>query len=155
MRATASAGRNPWPTRARPPWPRERARLLPDQVSPPEGTFAGELMPFQQEGLAFLLRSRRALLADEMGLGKTVQALAFLAATAALPALIIAPPHLIRNWQREAERFLTLEGGVRVHVIKGLTPYPLPPADLYIMPLPAAARLEGDPARVRLSHRDL
>ena len=111
---------------------RERARLLPDQVSPPEGTFAGELMPFQQEGLAFLLRSRRALLADEMGLGKTVQALAFLAATAALPALIIAPPHLIRNWQREAERFLTLAGGVRIHVIKGLTPYPLPPADLYI-----------------------
>ena len=111
---------------------RERARLLPDQVSPPEGTFAGELMPFQQEGLAFLLRSRRALLADEMGLGKTVQALAFLAATAALPALIVAPPHLIRNWQREAERFLTLEGGVRIHVLKGLTPYPLPPADLYI-----------------------
>ena len=111
---------------------RERARLLPDQVSPPEGTFAGELMPFQQEGLAFLLRSRRALLADEMGLGKTVQALAFLAATAALPALIIAPPHLIRNWRREAERFLRLEGGVRIHVIKGLTPYPLPPADLYI-----------------------
>ena len=111
---------------------RERARLLPDQVSPPEGTFSGELMPFQQEGLAFLLRSRRALLADEMGLGKTVQALAFLAATAALPALIIAPPHLIRNWQREAERFLTLEGGVRIHVIKGLSPYPLPPADLYI-----------------------
>ena len=111
---------------------RERARLLPDQVSPPEGTFAGELMPFQQEGLAFLLRSRRALLADEMGLGKTVQALAFLASTAALPALIVAPPHLIRNWQREAERFLTLEGGVRIHVLKGLTPYPLPPADLYI-----------------------
>lgn len=111
---------------------KERARLLPGSVTPPEGTFAGELMPFQREGLAFLLRSRRALLADEMGLGKTVQALAFLAATAALPALIIAPPHLVRNWQREAERFLTLKDGVRIHVLHGLTPYALPPADLYI-----------------------
>lgn len=65
-----------------------------------------------------------------MGLGKTVQALAFLAATAAYPAIIIMPPHLVRNWQREISRFLP--GNPRVHVIKGLTPYPLPEADIYI-----------------------
>jgi len=65
-----------------------------------------------------------------MGLGKTVQALSFLATTAAYPAIIIMPPHLVRNWQREVERFLP--GDIRVHVIKGLTPYDLPEADIYI-----------------------
>ena len=46
-------------------------------------------------------------LADEMGLGKTVQALAFLATTSAYPAVLVVPPHLIRNWQRELARFLS------------------------------------------------
>ena len=87
-------------------------------------------MPFQKEGLAFLLGANRALLADEMGLGKTVQALAYLAATAGFPALLVVPPHLVRNWTRETERFLVMEGGVRVHVIRGLTPYKLPEADV-------------------------
>ena len=90
-------------------------------------------MPFQREGLGFLASSRRASLADEMGLGKTVQALAFLASLAAFPALVVAPPHLVRNWQSEAQRFLRLSGGVRVHVFKGLTPYAPPPADLYVI----------------------
>ena len=90
-------------------------------------------MPFQQQGLAFLLSTDRALLADEMGLGKTVQALAYLATTAGFPAVLVVPPHLVRNWQREAERFLEMEGGVRVHVIRGLKPYDLPEADIYII----------------------
>ncbi len=109
---------------------REEARRLPPVATPPADAFHGELMPFQQEGLAFLLRARRCLLADEMGLGKTVQALAFLASTAAYPALIITPPHLIRSWTREIERFLG--SGLRVHVLRGLKPYDLPPADIYL-----------------------
>ena len=112
---------------------REQRLSAPEYAVPPEGTFAGELMPFQQQGLAFLLASRRALLADEMGLGKTVQALGFIASLAAFPALLVVPPHLVRNWRREAERFMQLPDGVRVHVIRGLTPYQLPPADLYII----------------------
>ncbi len=112
---------------------RERQRVAPEYATPPEGSFNGELMPFQQQGLAFLLGNDRALLADEMGLGKTVQALAWLATTAAYPALLVVPPHLMRNWQREMERFLKLAGGVRIHVIRGLKPYPLPEADVYII----------------------
>lgn len=112
---------------------REQRLAAPETASPPREAFAGELMPFQQEGLGYLLSSRRALLADEMGLGKTVQALAFLATLAAFPALIVVPPHLVRGWQKEAERFLRLDGGVRIHVIKGLKPYDLPEADLYIV----------------------
>ena len=80
-----------------------------------------------------MLSTRRCLLADEMGLGKTVQALAFLATTAAYPAILVVPPHLIRNWQREVERFLSPDGRLRVHVIRGLKPYALPEADIYII----------------------
>ena len=113
---------------------RARAATLPRRAVPPEGSFAGELRPFQQEGLSFLLATPRALLADEMGLGKTVQALSCLAATGALPALLVVPPHLVRNWERETARFLRVAGQApRVHVIRGLKPYALPAADVYII----------------------
>ena len=112
---------------------REQALSMPETATPPAETFAGELLPFQKQGLGFLLSTRRCLLADEMGLGKTVQALAFLATAAAYPAILVVPPHLIRNWQREVERFLSPDGRLRVHVIKGLTPYALPEADIYII----------------------
>ena len=112
---------------------REQALRMPQTATPPAGSFSGELLPFQKQGLAFLLSTRRCLLADEMGLGKTVQALAFLATTAAYPAILVVPPHLIRNWQREVERFLSPDDRLRVHVIRGLTPYALPEADIYII----------------------
>ena len=113
---------------------RERAALMPEMQEPPEGSFNGRLMSFQQEGLAFLLQHDRCLLADEMGLGKTVQALAWLAATQSFPVLIIPPAHLTRNWQEEAGRFLLIRGEKpRIHVIRGLKPYDLPEADIYVM----------------------
>ncbi|MBQ8202598.1 MAG: DEAD/DEAH box helicase [Clostridia bacterium] len=113
---------------------RELASRLPERMTPPEGTFTGELRPFQQEGLAFLMQHDRCLLADEMGLGKTVQALSYLAATDSFPALVIPPAHLTRNWTEEACRFLRLHGEPpRVHVIRGLKPYELPEADIYVM----------------------
>ena len=112
---------------------REEALKMPETAQPPKESFSGELLPFQQQGLGFMLSARRCLLADEMGLGKTVQALAFLATTAAYPAVLVVPPHLIRNWQREVERFLSPDGRLRVHVIKGLKPYALPEADVYII----------------------
>ena len=114
---------------------REEARLMPVRVAPNPTTFAGKLTSFQEEGLGFLLRTERGLLADEMGLGKTVQALAMLSETGEYPALVIAPPHLMRNWQNEIERFVRKPDGspLTVHVIKGLKPYQLPEADIYLM----------------------
>lgn len=113
---------------------KEKAARMPSAATPPEGSFTGTLMSFQQEGLGFLLQHDRCLLADEMGLGKTVQALAWLASTGSFPVLVIPPAHLTRNWQEEATRFLRLNGQTpRVHIIKGLKPYDLPEADVYIM----------------------
>lgn len=113
---------------------REAAARLPLRSNPPEGAFNGKLREFQKEGLSFLLANERTLLADEMGLGKTVQALACLASTGDLPALLVVPPHLMRNWECEISRFLRIEGrSAKVCVIKGLKPYELPEADIYII----------------------
>ena len=113
---------------------REAALKLPVRSNPPEGAFDGTLREFQKEGLSFLLANERTLLADEMGLGKTVQALACLAATGDLPALLVVPPHLMRNWESEVNRFVRIAGKApRVCVIKGLKPYDLPQADVYII----------------------
>ncbi len=113
---------------------REQALKMPKRSKPPAGTFEGELREFQQEGLSFLLTNPRTLLADEMGLGKTVQALSCLAASGSLPALIVVPPHLVRNWEAETRRFLRVEGKEpRICTIKGLKPYALPEADVYLI----------------------
>lgn len=113
---------------------REEALKLPPRCNPPAGTFTGELRTFQKEGLSFLLANERTLLADEMGLGKTVQALACLAATGDMPALLVVPPHLMRNWESETKRFLRVNGQApRVCVLKGLKPYAPPEAEVYII----------------------
>lgn len=120
-----------------------RLNKRPETVEPPL-EFIGNLREFQKEGLSYLIGTGRSLLADEMGLGKTLQALAFLATEEAYPALIVVPPHLIKNWQAEIQRFvrLPLNGQLpledtnpagSVHVIKGLKPYKLPPASIYII----------------------
>lgn len=124
---------------------RERINKEPLKITPSEITFRGELREFQKEGVGFLLQNSRALLADEMGLGKTVQTLAYLSEEKLYPALLIVPPHLILNWEREINRFLRIpptdteivdklaERVARVHIIRGLKPYELPPADIYII----------------------
>ena len=114
---------------------RELALRMPEKVEPNPTAFLGKLTDFQKEGLGFLLRSERCLLADEMGLGKTVQALAMLSQTGEYPAIVVAPPHLMRNWEKEIHRFVQKPDGEKltVHVIKGLKPYSLPKADIYLM----------------------
>lgn len=90
---------------------------------------AGELRPYQQRGVAWLVflssLGLGACLADDMGLGKTVQMLAFLLAERERasgtrkrigPTLLVCPMSVLGNWQREAERFAP---SLRVHVHHG------------------------------------
>ena len=113
---------------------RERARCAPQVLDPSPAFFRGQLMPFQREGAAYLVNTPRALLADEMGLG-TVQALAAVAELQAYPLLLVVPPHLVTNWQREIRSFLRNADGSEptVHVLRGLKPYDLPCAQIYIV----------------------
>jgi SNF2 family DNA or RNA helicase len=110
----------------------------------PKGSFRGKLMPFQKEGLDFLLKtSGQALLADEMGLGKTVQTLAYLCTDQhTLPALVVAPLVTLWNWQNEIEKFMVVKSlkGMfknrdlkpRIVLIRDGKQKKLPEADFYI-----------------------
>jgi len=126
---------------------RNELLTTPKKTTPPPN-FKGTLKEFQKEGLAYLLHNRRTLLGDEMGTGKTPTALAFLAAANAWPALIVVPPHLRRGWTMQSGNFLNLPDPTTretslfkepneipsfVHVIKGLRPYKLPEASIYII----------------------
>ncbi|MEB3334915.1 MAG: DEAD/DEAH box helicase [Cyanobacteriota bacterium] len=94
----------------------------PDPLPAPEG-FAGQLRPYQERGLGWLVFLHRfdqgACLADDMGLGKTIQLLAFLqhlkaAGDLKRPVLLVAPTSVLTNWKREAAGF-TPELEVREH----------------------------------------
>jgi hypothetical protein len=98
-------------------------RLAPKMLLP--------LLPYQEEGVAHLEINRRTLLADEPGLGKTPTSIGFLVHAQAWPALIVVPPHLIRQWPEEIEKFLGK--GCTVHVIKGQKTYKLPLCHVYLM----------------------
>jgi superfamily II DNA or RNA helicase len=74
------------------------------------GRLDGILRPYQKQGVYWMRFLENAglcgLLADEMGLGKTLQTLAWLSLPREpLPALIVCPTSLVRNWEAEAQKF--------------------------------------------------
>jgi SWI/SNF-related matrix-associated actin-dependent regulator of chromatin subfamily A-like protein 1 len=78
---------------------------------------ADRLFPHQVEGVAFLLKRRRAILADDMGLGKTRQAIIGLyVGEPGGPYLVVCPASVKRNWAREIEAALP---DARTQVIAG------------------------------------
>ena len=97
---------------------RQLERLLSGNVQTmpdlPEAT-DNALMNYQREGVRFLwegtARGLGVCLADDMGLGKTLQVIALLQLWkrsnlfAELPALVIMPPTLLKNWQAELQRW--------------------------------------------------
>ena len=108
------------------------------------GKLDGVLRPYQKQGVYWMRFLENAglcgLLADEMGLGKTLQTLAWLSLprTGAgdgpkLPALIVCPTSLVRNWEAEARKFtpwmqtLVISGPERAHDFAKI-----PKADLVI-----------------------
>jgi len=96
--------------------------LVEERIQVPD-TFRGELRPYQERGLAWLVyQSRLGLgccLADDMGLGKTIQLIAELLYHQELApddnrgTLLFCPTSVVGNWQREIEKF-----GPSLHVVK-------------------------------------
>jgi SNF2 family DNA or RNA helicase len=71
-----------------------------------------DLYPYQAKGILWMQKTLKSagglILADEMGLGKTLQIISLLLMNPPntfAPALIIAPTTLLRNWEREFEKF--------------------------------------------------
>lgn len=64
------------------------------------------------------------LLADDLGLGKTVSSIATMMMDGALPTLVVAPTHLLRQWRDEISKFAP---ALRVHLIKKGSVYDLVP----------------------------
>jgi len=97
------------------PVPTLAARLWTLLAKPPEQSrgirlsWAGELMPFQREGVQALLDNYQLLLADDMGLGKTLQAIAALRILRARreigSCLVAAPAGLLDQWRREIAKW--------------------------------------------------
>ena len=86
------------------------ARFAPVALGQLENT----LRPYQKQGvywMRFLESSGLGgLLADEMGLGKTLQTLTWLSLPRdgggpRLPAIVVCPTSLVRNWEAEARKF--------------------------------------------------
>lgn len=84
---------------------------------------------YQSQAAELCRRKGGLLLADDLGLGKTVSALATICDPLYLPALIVAPTHLIDQWREKIAEFTHLDA----HVIKKSKPYELPKADIYLI----------------------
>ena len=73
------------------------------------GTTPAPLLPFQAEGVRWLLDNKRALLADDMGLGKTIQAISAtrdcFARGVVTRALVVCPRTLVLNWVAEFQKW--------------------------------------------------
>ena len=91
-----------------------------DGIATPElpEDLEASLRTYQESGVAWLYFLRGAglgaLLADDMGLGKTLQAL--VAVPRGGRTLVVAPTSVLRNWEREAQRF---RPGLSVSVYHG------------------------------------
>ncbi|KAG9244217.1 PHD/FYVE-zinc-finger like domain-containing protein [Calycina marina] len=88
-------------------------------------SITGELMPYQLEGVNWLLYNfhhrKNVILADEMGLGKTIQVVSAVAALIkqspkCWPFLIVTPNSTCPNWRREFKKWAP---GVRVVTFYG------------------------------------
>lgn len=63
-----------------------------------------QMREYQRIAADLIAANKRVLVTDELGLGKTLTGLATLRAPDALPAVIVAPTHLTKQWQRYLSR---------------------------------------------------
>lgn len=65
------------------------------------------LLPYQRAGVKYASDAKRCFIADDMGLGKTLQAIATLEYVwDSYPAVVVCPPNLVLNWQKEYAKWL-------------------------------------------------
>ncbi|XP_034199323.1 SWI/SNF-related matrix-associated actin-dependent regulator of chromatin subfamily A-like protein 1 isoform X3 [Prunus dulcis] len=81
-----------------------------DQYDRIPSCIESKLLPFQREGVRFILQhGGRALLADEMGLGKTLQAIAVASCVRdSWPVLILTPSSLRLQWASMIQQWMNI-----------------------------------------------
>lgn len=89
-----------------------------------------ELLPYQQAGVAYLQKARKAILADQPGLGKTAQALATVASENRYPMVVVCPNTLKLNWERETKKFFP---SLSVSVLNGTKSEKIEKSDVIII----------------------
>ncbi|MBY0238616.1 MAG: DEAD/DEAH box helicase [Burkholderiaceae bacterium] len=103
---------------------RRLADLMTGRAQPGAITLAEPPRQYQEFAAALLEVKPGYLLADDLGLGKTVSAICPMVKPANLPALVVCPAHLPRQWKAMLKRFAP---ALNVHVLKKGTPYDLTP----------------------------
>lgn len=87
------------------------------------------LREYQSKFVQVVKHKKRMLLVDDVGLGKTISTIGAILAVNKPPAMVVMEPHLQNQWEEKIKEFSHL----RVHKIKGMKPYVLPGADVYLM----------------------
>tara|TARA_B110001454_G_scaffold214808_1_gene235175 strand:+ start:1565 stop:3514 length:1950 start_codon:yes stop_codon:yes gene_type:complete len=103
---------------------REASRATDADIEIPN--MIGALFPYQRAGVAYAVAARRCFIADDMGLGKTLQSSGTLEYLESLgeqvfPAVVVCPPNLVLNWQRE---WLTFFPQRNVKVVTNRSEFP-------------------------------
>ncbi|ORZ32838.1 SNF2 family N-terminal domain-domain-containing protein [Catenaria anguillulae PL171] len=103
-------------------WDRIPQRGPPPPVPSPEHLKL-KLLPYQLEGLAWLVRQEQEelgiLLADEMGMGKTISMIALMLSHRRTPTLIVAPTVAIKQWTQEMDAHIAPAGKFSVLLFHG------------------------------------
>jgi SNF2 family DNA or RNA helicase len=87
-----------------------------------------ELWDYQCQFVEMFRIVKNMLLGDDYGLGKTNQAIGAMLLPGMLPCAVVVEAHLPDQWKERIEEFSNL----RVHIVKTMTAYTLPEADVYI-----------------------
>jgi SNF2 family DNA or RNA helicase len=98
-------------------------QLLDPSYTPPTFALTSPPRSYQAREAAILLERGALLIGDDVGLGKTVAAIAAMTDPRALPAVVVCPTHLPRQWQREITAFAP---ALTTHIVTKSTPYELP-----------------------------
>ena len=77
---------------------------------PAAGGYEPAVEPYkhQLQAAAIAVATGRLLLGDDLGMGKTFSCLLTLRDPALLPAIIVMPPNLIPQWERQIAQFMPM-----------------------------------------------
>lgn len=100
------------------------AQLMAGHMPPLTVSLAEPARDYQKFAAQMLTLKSGYLLADDLGLGKTVSAIISMTVPANLPAVVVCPAHLPRQWAAMLRRFAP---GLSTHIVKKGTPYDMRP----------------------------